>query len=151
MAEPLLKVSGLRTHFFTEEGTVKAVDGVDFELPRGGHLLLLRGFLHSYAVIPLDGMPPVGGFTDLVVRLLGGFFLAALQIAAPLVAASFLADIALGLLTRTAPSLNVFSLGFPIKIGLTLLMVGLTLPLLPGAVDGLVGDAVGGMLELTGG
>jgi flagellar biosynthetic protein FliR len=67
------------------------------------------------------------------------------------VAASFLADIALGLLTRTAPSLNVFSLGFPIKIGLTLLMVGLTLPLLPGAVDGLVGDAVGAMLELTGG
>jgi peptide/nickel transport system ATP-binding protein/oligopeptide transport system ATP-binding protein len=31
-------VSGLRTHFFTEEGTVKAVDGVDFELPRGGIL-----------------------------------------------------------------------------------------------------------------
>ncbi|MDB5096948.1 MAG: peptide transporter ATP-binding protein [Cyanobacteria bacterium RYN_339] len=38
MAEPLLKVSGLRTHFFTEEGTVKAVDGVDFEIPRGGIL-----------------------------------------------------------------------------------------------------------------
>ncbi len=38
MAEPLLKVSGLKTHFFTEEGVVKAVDGVDFELPRGGIL-----------------------------------------------------------------------------------------------------------------
>ncbi|MEB3329008.1 MAG: ABC transporter ATP-binding protein [Candidatus Sericytochromatia bacterium] len=38
MAEPLLKVSGLKTHFFTEEGVVKAVDGVDFEIPRGGIL-----------------------------------------------------------------------------------------------------------------
>ncbi|MFN3431102.1 MAG: ABC transporter ATP-binding protein [Candidatus Sericytochromatia bacterium] len=38
MAEPLLKVSGLRTHFHTEEGIVKAVDGVDFEIPRGGIL-----------------------------------------------------------------------------------------------------------------
>ncbi len=35
MAEPLLKVSGLQTHFFTEEGVVKAVDGVDFEVHRG--------------------------------------------------------------------------------------------------------------------
>jgi oligopeptide/dipeptide ABC transporter ATP-binding protein len=38
VAEPLLKVSGLRTHFFTDEGVVKAVDGVDFEVPRGGIL-----------------------------------------------------------------------------------------------------------------
>ncbi|MEB3198714.1 MAG: ABC transporter ATP-binding protein [Candidatus Sericytochromatia bacterium] len=38
MAEPLLKVSGLKTHFFTDEGVVKAVDGVDFEIPRGGIL-----------------------------------------------------------------------------------------------------------------
>jgi flagellar biosynthetic protein FliR len=117
----------------------------------GGHLLLLRGFLHSYEVVPLDGMPSVDGLSDLFLRLVGGLFLSALQIAAPLVAASFLADIALGLLTRTAPSLNIFSLGFPVKIALTLLMVGVTLPLLPGVVDGLVGDAVGGMLELTGG
>ncbi len=35
MAEALLKVSGLQTHFFTEEGVVKAVDGVDFEVQRG--------------------------------------------------------------------------------------------------------------------
>ncbi len=38
MAEPILKVSGLRTHFHTDEGVVKAVDGVDFEVPRGGIL-----------------------------------------------------------------------------------------------------------------
>ena len=36
MAERLLlEVKGLRTHFFTDEGVVKAVDGVDFEIERG--------------------------------------------------------------------------------------------------------------------
>lgn len=117
----------------------------------GGHLLLLRGFLMSYELVPLDGLPEVSGVADLVIGLVGGFFLAALQIAAPLVAASFLADIALGLLTRTAPSLNIFSLGFPVKIALTLLLFGVTLPLLPGVIDGLVDDAVGGMVQLAGG
>ena len=36
--EPLLKVTGLRTHFSSEHGTVKAVDGVDFQIERGGIL-----------------------------------------------------------------------------------------------------------------
>ena len=34
-AQPLLEVSGLRTHFFTEDGVVKAVDGVDFHINQG--------------------------------------------------------------------------------------------------------------------
>jgi oligopeptide/dipeptide ABC transporter ATP-binding protein len=38
MQEPLLAVEGLRTHFSTEHGIVKAVDGVDFTIERGGIL-----------------------------------------------------------------------------------------------------------------
>jgi flagellar biosynthetic protein FliR len=37
--------------------------------------------------------------------------------------------------------MNVFTLGFPVKILMTLLLAGLALPLLPNAVDGLVGAA----------
>jgi peptide/nickel transport system ATP-binding protein len=35
MSDPLLRVEGLKTHFHTDEGTVRAVDGVDFEVGRG--------------------------------------------------------------------------------------------------------------------
>jgi len=35
MSEPLLRVQGLKTHFFLERGVVKAVDGVDFEIKKG--------------------------------------------------------------------------------------------------------------------
>ncbi|MFI7699566.1 ABC transporter ATP-binding protein [Nonomuraea sp. NPDC049480] len=38
MTDPILRVEGLKTHFTTERGVVKAVDGVDFEIPRGGIL-----------------------------------------------------------------------------------------------------------------
>ena len=38
---PILKVTDLRTYFHTLDGVVKAVDGVDFEIPRGGRLALV--------------------------------------------------------------------------------------------------------------
>ena len=38
MDGPLLSVEGLQTHFASELGTIKAVDGVSFEIPRGGIL-----------------------------------------------------------------------------------------------------------------
>lgn len=104
-----------------------------------GHLLLVRGFLDSFSAAPfaLPGSGSEGLSTGLVDGL-GMFFLAALEIAAPLLAALFLADVAMGLLARAAPDLNVFLLGLPAKILLTLSVAGLTLPLLPGAVRALV-------------
>ena len=51
---------------------------------------------------------------------MGDMFVAALQIAGPLIVVLFLADVALGLLSRIAPQLNAFSLSFPLKTGLTL-------------------------------
>jgi flagellar biosynthetic protein FliR len=69
----------------------------------------------------------------------GRFFVAALEIAAPVLAVLFLAELALGLIGRAVPSLNVFAMSFPIKILLTLAVAGLALSLLPGAVTKLLG------------
>jgi flagellar biosynthesis protein FliR len=46
----------------------------------------------------------------------------------------FLADVALGLLSRIAPQLNAFSLSFPLKTGLTLALIGSGLLLMPRTV-----------------
>ena len=67
-------------------------------------------------------------------------FLAALQIAGPLIAVLFLTDVAFGLLNRVAPALNAFSLGFPAKIMLTLTLAGTAIAVLPRALDGLIDD-----------
>ena len=102
-----------------------------------GHLLLLEGLLDSFEAAP-SGLPDLGATSSELVDGLGLFFLAALEIAAPLLGVLFLTEVALGLLSKAAPQMNVFTLGFPIKILLTLLLAGLALPLLPNAVDGLV-------------
>jgi heme exporter protein B len=68
-----------------------------------------------------------------------------------LVAVLLLADVALALLSKAAPALNIFSLGFPVKIMLTLALLGLTFPLLPPALDALMETAVGAMTAFRSG
>jgi flagellar biosynthetic protein FliR len=78
-------------------------------------------------------------------------FLSALQIAGPLVAVLFCADVALGLLNRVAPALNAFSLGFPAKILLTMMLAGSAIVLLPHTVRAIVTHAVTAVLTAAGG
>ena len=61
------------------------------------------------------------------------FFLTAVQIALPMIAVLFIADLGLALLTKVAPQMNAFNVMFPVKIGLVLMLVGLSFPVLPEA------------------
>jgi len=106
-----------------------------------GHILLLRGFMTSYDAISATS-PRLEDLSGGLTASLATFFLAAVEIAAPLLAALFLAEVALGLLSRAAPQMNVFIIGFPFKILLTLLLGGLALPLLPGSIESLLGQAL---------
>jgi flagellar biosynthetic protein FliR len=65
-------------------------------------------------------------------------FIASLQIAGPLILVLFLADVGLGLLTRIAPALNAFSMGFPLKILITIIFSATAFVLLPGIVSSLM-------------
>jgi flagellar biosynthetic protein FliR len=115
-----------------------------------GHQLVLRGFTTSYDVLPLDGTLSLHNLEHLVTTGLVEMFAASLQIAGPLIAVLFCADIGLGLLSRVAPALNAFSLGFPVKILLTLSGAGLAMTMLPQAVGNLVDKAVKAVLQAIG-
>jgi flagellar biosynthetic protein FliR len=115
-----------------------------------GHLLVLQGLTRSMQLMPqpdLSWDTAARAVTGAVANLM----LAAVQIAGPVIAAMLIADVALGLLTRAAPALNAFSLGFPLKILLTLLLAGLVITRLPGALTGLLQEAAGTMVRLSGG
>ena len=116
-----------------------------------GHMMVLRGFAQSYRTLPLDGTLSLHTLQELLTSGLTQMFLAALQIAGPLVAVLFCADIGLGLLNRAAPALNAFTLGFPVKILLVLTAAGLGFALLPRAVSGLVDQIVKAVVAAAGG
>lgn len=117
----------------------------------GGHLLMVKGFATSYEGLPVGGEVPTDQLAAVLITAFSMMFLAALQIAGPMVAVLLLADVALALLSRAAPALNVFAIGFPLKIMLTLAMLGLTFPLLPGALDSLLEHGVRAMISLRSG
>jgi len=99
-----------------------------FLLATDGHHLLLDGIFYSYQFIPLDQLSLAFGDTntiELVAKVFLAMFLIAFQISVPVVGSLFLIDMALGILARTVPQLNIFVVGFPVKIlaGFTLLMV----------------------------
>ena len=117
----------------------------------GGHLMLVRGLFTSYEGLPLGAVLPGDQIGETVVHAMSTMFLAAVQIAGPLVAVLLLADVALGLVSRASPQMNIFALGFPVKIMLTMVMLGLTFPLLPTALDSLLETATRAMLALEAG
>lgn len=123
-------------------GRVHQLLAVTLLFTSGAHLLVFRGFLGSYRSIPVDSAVDLARLGEALTTGVGGFFLAALQIAAPIIGVLVVADVGLGLLTRVSPSLNALSLGFPVKILLTLVVIGTTFPLLPGVVTALVETGV---------
>ena len=120
-------------------------------LVTGGYIVLLQGFAATFEALPITGTLDLTTGSATLASVLSTMVVAALQIAAPIVGVAFLADVALGLMSRVAPALNAFALGFPIKIGLTLLLLALTVPMLPPAVLGLSEQAVQAMSAITGG
>jgi flagellar biosynthesis protein FliR len=91
------------------------------------HLWLLRALARSYLVLPPGTAHLSGLFTWTAVRICGGVFTLGLQIAAPVLSATFLADIVLALLGKASPQMPLMLLGTPIKtlLGLTLLYFAL--------------------------
>lgn len=96
-----------------------------------GHLFFIEALKSSFDIIPLVS---VGGlwsvsFMQAVVRLTGMVFVIAVKIAAPVMAATFLATIGLGILSRIVPQMQVFVFSMGLKVGVGLLMLAGTVPM----------------------
>jgi flagellar biosynthetic protein FliR len=103
-----------------------------------GHVILTRGFLASFAAT--KPISPAGAASTLT-HAMSTFFVGALEIAAPLLAVLFAAQMVLGLLTKASPQMNALSLSFPIQITAVLALLGVGITVLPGAVSSLLNQA----------
>jgi flagellar biosynthetic protein FliR len=114
-----------------------------------GHLILVRGFLRSFDAAPLGGID-MTRLNTVLTDDMARFLMSAVEIAAPLMAALFLTEIVLGLLSRAAPQVNILQVGFIVKIFITLLLVGVALPMLGPVVSDMVDRATSSGLFLGG-
>jgi len=87
----------------------------------GGHLLMVEAVGRSFSVVPLGGALALGDGLLAVTRAAALIFRSGMQFAAPVVAAVLVANIALAVLGRAAPQLNIMNLAFPLQIGIGLL------------------------------
>ncbi len=98
----------------------------------GGHHALLQALAASFALIPIGSGLPKGNLAGVVVQIFASMFYLGVRLSLPLVAGLVLTDVALGIIARAVPRVNVFMLEFPAKILLGLLLL---LALLPGYIS----------------
>ena len=117
-------------------------------LAMNGHLHMLSALAESFHTLPVSGMMPTGGYYT-VASWGASIFAFGLQIALPLVAILLSINIALGILTRAAPQLNLFAIGFPITLAIGFFVLALSMPHFAPLFDRLVQEGLGRMLRLT--
>jgi flagellar biosynthetic protein FliR len=103
-----------------------------------GHLALIAALVDSFRVMPVgpDGWASLDAMR--LVRAGAGLFATGLALALPVIGALLLVNLTLGLLTRTAPQLNLFAVGFPVTLTVGLVMLLLAMPFaLPALQDAL--------------
>jgi flagellar biosynthesis protein FliR len=113
------------------------------------HLVLLSVLADSFNSMPISALPMSSQPFQLFIAWGGRIFSAGLQLSLPVVAALLITNIALGILTRAAPQLNLFGIGFPVTICVGFVMIGLALPYMVTPLDHLFQEGFNVMRQMT--
>ncbi len=136
--------SPLLSQFYTLLGTLVF-------LGLNGHLMLVQLLVDSFEVLPVATS---GADRDLwwtLVIWASRMFAGAILISLPAIASLLVVNLAFGVMTRAAPQLNIFSVGFPITLVLGLLILLYSLPTLLYQLNNLFTDAFESIGPLLGG
>ena len=106
------------------------------------HLVLLSALAESFEVLPIAATPMAAGLPYELVNWGGHIFTAGLHLSLPIVAALLITNVALGILTRAAPQLNLFGIGFPVSLGVGLLVISAVLPYLDMPIQRLFNEGI---------
>ena len=94
----------------------------------GGDAWTLRGLSATFNAVPLASSLAVKPLISAMESAGASLLIGAVEIAAPVMLAIVITDIALGMVSKVVPQVNVFAVGFTVKVGVTLLIVGASLP-----------------------
>lgn len=108
----------------------------------GGDAWMLRGLARTFDLVPLGHSAPIASLTTGVEMAFASIFVSALEVAAPVLLALLVTDVAFGMVSRIVPQVNVFGVGFPMKLGVSMLVVAASLPFLAGFESTAISNAV---------
>ncbi len=103
-----------------------------------GHHYVIQALVYSFTIIPVGKYTINASVYSLIVQYSGQVFIIAVKIAAPIMVSFFLVHIAEGILARVIPQMQVFFVTQPLKIGLGLLLLALSVPVYVYAIKGLL-------------
>ncbi|MBB5192946.1 flagellar biosynthetic protein FliR [Silvimonas terrae] len=109
-------------------------------LAMNGHLIVLRALIESFAQLPPTDAPLASGAFRMIAEHGSMVFSTGLQLAMPVVGALLVTNLAVGVMTRAAPQLNVFAIGFPIMLSIGAAALYMLLPYLPQFVGGMINE-----------
>jgi len=92
-----------------------------------GHHILIEIMARSYELIPVFGAQLTGASMEYLTRMTGAVFYTGFRLAAPIFIIMFMVDFLLGMLSKTVPQLQILVVGFPLKVTVGLIAVGLAL------------------------
>ncbi|MFP4084369.1 MAG: flagellar biosynthetic protein FliR [Desulfonatronovibrio sp.] len=99
-------------------------------LALNGHLYLLKGLTQSFELVPPGTLLISPELVNQIIYLSSQIFVLAVKIAAPIITAVFLVNLGLALISRAAPQMNVLLIGFPMKIAIGFLFLGMVFEIL---------------------
>ncbi len=122
-------INGNQGGTFTE---LYGLIGVMLFIAIGGDAWVLHGLARTFTLVPLSKAPQLGSMVSGAELAFSSIFASALEVVAPVMLALLISDVAFVLVSKVVPQLNVFSVAFPLKVGVALLVVSASLPFLGG-------------------
>jgi flagellar biosynthetic protein FliR len=116
--------------------------GLMIFLAIGGHRMLMSGVLGSFNAVPLGGFSAGSEVLSMLTALMSASFAMAFKMALPAVLALFLTAIALGLINKTVPQLNILSAGFPLRALVGMLVMVATVTAMMRVFGGVLEDTL---------
>ncbi len=100
------------------------------------HHLFLEALVSSFEMLPPGSMNLSGGAIPMLVDVVNHSLILSIKLVAPILVLLVLSNLTLGIMARVFPQLNVFLLSFPLNIGISFIVMGLTLGVFASILQG---------------
>lgn len=113
-----------------------------------GHLLMLATMAESFHLLPVQAAPPNPTAWGMIAQSGGQIFLIGVVLSLPVVGVLLVSNVAIGIMTRAAPTLNIFAIGFPITLLVGMLMMYVTFPYFAPVFDRVLHEGIERVIDM---